>query len=332
MYAYLCALILTALCALNVVASPSEIISVVETVVAKEEPFSFKRRYIGVIGTEYFSLLKPQVSGTIDEINVKADQAVKKNQRLFSLDNSDLKKSVLLDQKNLALAKKALSRSLVLKKTHDVTKAQVDQDEHAVLAAEQKLADSKNALKNSEIEAPFDGVVGVPRVVMGQSVTPADTLISIRQGIYSVTLRIPASRLKEIAVGQAVLVNKETAHIDAVERSVDPLTRTGFAKATLKSCARCIVGSSVFADVTIEDKPKAIMLSRNVIFYEKGQPHVVVVKTDQAQKSTAEIRPVSLGKEQDAMVEILSGLRPGEVVVKANAKRLRPGSLLKVLP
>ena len=331
MYAYLWVFISAALIALGLRASPKEINFVVETLVVKEEPFIFKRRYIGVINTEYFSLLKPQVSGTIDEINIKADQTVKKGERLFSLDNSELKKAVLIDQKNLSLVKKALARSLALKKTHDVTKAQVDQDEHAVLAAEQKLADSKNALKNSEIEAPFDGIVGVPRVVMGQSVTPLDTLISIRRGLYAITLRVPASRLKEIAVGQAVLVNKELAYIDAVERSIDPQTRTGFAKATLKNCARCIVGSSVFADVTIEDKPKAIMLSRNAIFYEKGLPHVVVVKT-QNQKSTAEVRPVSVGKEQDAMVEILTGLAPGDVVVKANAKRLRQGALLKVLP
>lgn len=331
MYAYLWVFTSAILIALGLRAFPKEKTFVVETVVVKEEPFSFKRRYIGVINTEYFSWLKPQVSGTIDEINIKADQTVKKGERLFSLDNSELKKAVLIDQKNLSLVKKALARSLALKKTHDVTKAQVDQDEHAVLAAEQKLASSKNALKNSEIEAPFDGIVGVPRVVMGQSVTPDDTLISIRRGLYSVTLRVPASRLKEIAVGQAVLVNKEVAHIDAVERSIDPQTRTGFAKATLNNCPRCIVGSSVFADVTIEDKPKAIMLNRNAIFYEKGLAQVVVVKTED-QKSTAEIRTVSIGKEQDAMVEILTGLAAGDVVVKANAKGLRQGALLKVNP
>ena len=332
MPAYLLAFISAALLALFLEASPKDVTFVVEDILIKEEPFSFKRRYIGEIGAEYFSLLKPQVSGTIDEINIKADQHVKKNERLFSLDNSDLKKAVLIDQKNLSLSKRALARSVALKKTHDVTKAQVDQDEQAVLVAEQKLADSKNALKNSEIEAPFDGIVGVPRVVMGQSVTPLDTLISIRRGLYAVTIRVPASRLKEIAVGQKALVNKELTHIDAVERSIDPQTRTGFAKATLTNCPRCIVGSSVFVDVTIEDKPKAIMLNRNAIFYEKGKPYVVVVKSDQAHKKTADIRAITLGKEQDAMVEILSGLAPGEVVVKANSKRLSQGALLKVFP
>jgi hypothetical protein len=55
--------------------------------------------------------------------------------------------------------------------------------------------------------------------------------------------------------------------VNAVERSIDPLTRTGFAQVKLKECPRCIVGSSVFAEVTIKTKPKAIMLSRNAIFY-----------------------------------------------------------------
>jgi len=307
-------------------AAPPEMTFTVEAVEIKPQPFSFTRRYIGVINSEYFSLLKFQTSGTIDEINIKAGQEVKKNQHLFSLDNRPLKEAVVLDQENLNQARKALARARILGRTHDITKVQIEQAESVELAAKRKLSESKKALKNSEVDAPFDGIVGVPRVSLGQSITPEDILVSIQKGYYYATIRIPASRLKEIAVGQPVLVNKEQTQIDAVERSIDPKTRTGFAKAIIKECPRCIVGSSVFADITIENNAQTIMLSRNAIYYEKGEPYVVVVKDDKAH-----IQKISVGKEQDGLVQVLSGLKPGDLVVKANSKRLRQGAKLKVL-
>lgn len=331
MFALRLTLIVAIIGAQGLCAAPQEMTFVVETVVAKEEPFAFKRRYIGTINAEYFSLLRPQMSGTIDEINVKANQQVKKGQHLFSLDNSPLKKAVELDQKHLNLAKAAYLRKGALRKTNDITRAQLEEAEMAMLFAEQKLAESKKALKNSEVVAPFDGVVGVPRVVMGQSVTPKDTLISIKQGYYFISLRIPASRLKEIAVGQPVLVNSETVLVDAVEKSIDPHTRTGFARATLKECPRCIVGSSAFAELTIEDNPQAIMLTRNAIFYKKGKPYVVKVESDKSGITRADIKEISVGLEQEGMVQIKTGVLAGDLIVKANPKRLSQGARLKVV-
>lgn len=307
-----------------------EITYVVESFTAKEEPFSFKRRFIGTIASEYFSLLKPQMNGTIDEINVTPEQSVKKGQHLFSLDNAAQRSLVKLDEKHLLLAQKTLKRYQTLRKTEDISKAQLETAQLSVLQSEQKLAENKKALKNTEVRAPFDGIVGVPRVVLGQSVTPADTLISIRKGFFSVSFRIPASRLKEIEVGQAVEVNKEIATISAVERSIDPTTRTGFAKVILKDCSRCIVGSSVFAEVTITKKPQAILVPKDAVFYSRGKAHVVMLKTNEQGELVGEEKEVSVGHEQAGMLEIISGLVSGDKVVKANPKRLPKGAKLRV--
>ncbi|HXW60457.1 MAG TPA: efflux RND transporter periplasmic adaptor subunit, partial [Myxococcota bacterium] len=155
------------LVAANLFAQIPEMTYVVETITAKEEPFAFKRRYIGTISSEYFSLLKPEMNGTIDEINVRPEQSVKKNQHLFSLDNAAQKALVKIDEKHLELAQKSLNRYKALRATGDVSKAQLDEALLAVLRAEQKLAENKKNLKNTEIRAPFDGIVGVPRVVLG---------------------------------------------------------------------------------------------------------------------------------------------------------------------
>jgi membrane fusion protein (multidrug efflux system) len=316
--------------AFPIFAAPPSPTFVVEVIEAKEEPFSFKRRYIGTITSEYFSLLRPDSIGTIDEINVKPEQAVKKGQRLFSLDNAAQRSLVDLDEKHLNLSKRSLKRYEELRKTDDISTAQLEKALIDVLHAEQKLAQDRKALTSTEVRAPFDGIAGVPRVVLGQTVSPKDSLISIRKGLFSVSFRVPASRLKEIAVGEPILVNKETAKIDAVERSIDPLTRTGFAKATLKECPRCIVGSSTFVEVTVSDKANAILLPNTAIYYSEGEPHVVLVVKNPQGELIAQEQKVSVGHEQKGMVEILSGVKNGDMIVKINPKRLPKSAKLKV--
>lgn len=311
-------------------AKKPEMVYVVEAITAKKEPFSIKRRYIGTIFSEYFSLLKPEASGTIDEISVKPEQQVKKGQKLFSLDNAAQKKLVLLSEKHLLLAKNALKRHEILRKTNDISKAELDKALLHVLEAEQKLAEHKRTLNLTEVRAPFDGIVGVPRVVLGQTVSPKDTLISIRKGDYFISFRIPPSRLKEILVGQPVVVKDEKTLIDAVERSVDPVTRTGFARALLKTCHQCVVGSSEFLEVVVAIKPEAILLPKNAIYYDRGKPFVVRIKEENGQL-TAEPQEISLGQEQGEFVHVLKGVNGGDKIVKANPKRLKKGAKLRIV-
>jgi multidrug efflux pump subunit AcrA (membrane-fusion protein) len=141
---------------------------------------------------------------------------------------------------------------------------------------------------------------------------------------------VPPSGLKELALGQIVIVNKERSTIDAIERSIDPKTRTGFATVKLKECPKCIIGSSVSVDIIIENNAHAVMINRNAIFYEKKQSYVVVIKKDSDGTQRAEYRKVSVGKEQDGLVHVVDGITPGELIVTANPKRLRPQVLLRV--
>lgn len=303
---------------------------VVETVVAKTETFILKRRYIGTIKADNFSILEAKTASTVSKIHVAAEQSVKKGQILVSLANSSSLNSQLLAEKKVRSLAKELERQKELLKSHDVTKAQVDRAKRDWLEASQALESQKQAVENTEIRAPFDGVVGVPRVVTGESVSPGSAIISIKKGPYSLSFLVPPARLRELSVGQKISLNQEESHISAIERSIDPNTRTGFAQATFKDCSGCIVGESVLIYVSVLEKPQAILLSKNAIYYDKGKPFIVIVINDEQKQARAEIREVTLGQEQDGFIEILSGLRAGEVVVRADPKRLPPKAKLVV--
>jgi multidrug efflux pump subunit AcrA (membrane-fusion protein) len=148
-------------------------------------------------------------------------------------------------------------------------------------------------------------------------------------GPLSVFINIPASRLSEVKTGQRVKIKLLNSTISAVENSIDPDKRTGFATATLPTCDNCIVGDSVFANINVLDKKDAILITKNAVYYKNQKPQVVVVKSDEG-KNVAEIREIILGEEQEGEVEVISGLKIGEEIVIANPKRIPPNASLSV--
>lgn len=301
------------------------------TVIEPVKNFSVERRYIGKITAEKFSLLSTKSSGTVEAILIKAGQRVKKDQLLVSLNNEIERSALRLAEETLELLNRELVRNRSLYKTQDVTKSQVEKLERDVLAAKVKLAEQKRQLENVEIRAPFDGEVGVPRVSLGELVQPSTVIISIIDGAFSVMVRIPASRLNEVKKGQEIRALSITSTIGAVERIIDPLTRTGFAKAMLPHCKSCILGDSAFVHISVHKKDNAILLPRNAIFYKEGKPLVVVVKTEADGSKHAKLMEVSVGEEQAGRVEIVSGLVKGDEVVVINPERLTDGAKVSVL-
>lgn len=314
------------------VAAMPEMTYVVETSIVTPRPqFLVERRYIGTIKAEKFSLLAPKMAGTVASIDVEAGQKVKKGQLLFSLSGTSEVRSVELAEKSLKLAQEKLARNRVLYQSQDITKSQLDEAEAEVLSANTRLESQRQNKEKVEIRAPFDGVVGVPRVALGETVQPDNPIISVMDGPFSITINIPSSRLAEVMVGQRVRLKSGNTTIAAVERSIDPTTRTGFAKAMLASCKDCIIGDSVYALIGVHEKENALLITRNAIFYKDQKAHVVVVQKTDEGKLKAAIKEVSVGEEQEGEVEILSGLKEGDEIIIANPKRIPDQANLSVL-
>lgn len=300
---------------------------VVETeVIAPVEKFSIERRYIGTIRSEKFSILSPRVAGTIATIDVKPGEHVKKGQLLASLKSSGEQRGIELAEESVRSFEIERNRTRTLFKTRDVTKSQVEKSERDVLVAQSKLEEQRNLI---EIRSPFDGVVGVPRVVLGEMVTPSSSIITVMDGPFSVVVNIPGSRLSEVNAGQKVTLKNSVTTVAAVERSIDPTTRTGFAKAIFGACETCIVGDSVYVHITVREKSNAILIPRNAIYYKNGKPFVVVASKTES-KLQAIIREIVIGDEHEGRTEVISGLSAGDQIVVSNPKRIPADAQLTV--
>lgn len=307
-----------------------EIAYVVETAIIKPVKFSVERRYIGTIKAEKSSVLSAKSLSTVEKIHVNPGSKVKKGDLLISLKSDVEKAGFDLAQKSLSSLEQEFEGYKKLFSTNDITKSELQRAEREVLLARSKLTEQKRGLENVELRAPFDGTVGVSRVVLGESVTQGAALLSISDGPFLVFINIPASRLLEVKVSQPVRIKDIKSTITAVERSIDEKTRVGFAKASFAECASCIIGDSVYVKITVHEKENALLVNRNAIFYKDQKPQLVVVKTN-GDKKIAAIKEIVVGEEQDGLVEVTSGIKSGDEIVSANPKRIPNGAKLTVL-
>lgn len=303
---------------------------VVETAVVKPTKFSIERLYIGTIKAEKFSVLTAKSTSTVEKIHVKAGKKVKKGDLLISLKSGVEKAGFDLAKKSLSLLEQQFGRYKKLYKTNDITKSEIDRLEGEVLSSRSKVEDQRRSLDNVQITAPFDGIVGVPRVVLGESVSAGASLISISDGPFLVFINIPPSRLLEVKAGQRVKLNDISSTISAVDQSIDEKTRVGFANAIFPKCESCIIGNSVYVKITVLEKDQALLINHNAIYYKNQKPNVVLVVRDKG-KTTSMIKEIVIGEQQDGLVEVLSGLKSGDEIVTANPKRIPANSTLTVL-
>lgn len=300
---------------------------VVETVVISPKTFKVEENYIGTVESANFSLLKMKSSGTVASILVKPGDLVKKGQVLVTLRNESAERAFFHLEKNVKIKKEEFFKSKELYKKGDISKVEFNKIKSEYNQSIAQSLDKKVLLSSSKIEAPFAGIVGLPQVFVGNFVTPEMPIITIQNSPFYIKFRIPASRLSHIKSGQKIQVISKSSFgmVEAVEKSIDPKTRTGFAIALLNKCPECIVGESVSLHVIIEEKSDALLIPKTAIFYQDGVAKVFVRQNDEAKS-----RVVTLGKEGSGQVLVLSGLLPKEEIVSINPKRLYDSAKIRV--
>lgn len=189
-------------------------------------------------------------------------------------------------------------------------------------AAEVAVAGSN--LSYSQVLAPFDGVVIRKLAWQGEMAAPGAPLLEI-QDVRQVRLEaaVPEDQLARLHLNGTVPV-----HLDALNRQVrgtvkqivpsgDAGSRTFTVKIALENADGRIV-PGMYGRVRLSQGQRSLLTVPATAVVRRGQLESVYVVDD---KDVARLRMVKVGEERDGEVEVLSGLKAGERVVRV------PGSL-----
>lgn len=230
------------------------------------------------------------------------------------------------------LASDTLGRYAQLRERHSVTPYELDQmkSQSASARAQQQSAAAQVAAAQAAVtaqranasdavlHAPFDGVVTRRMVDPGAMATPGVPLLHLQSnGGLDVEFSVPTAFLDTLRVGSMITVGVDgSSSTQAKVKNISPAGDTGShsfrAKAELPSAPDWSVGAVVQVMLSSARSLTSLFVPAQSIVHQGGLDAVLIVAPD----ARAQVRYVTLGRENNQEVEVLTGLHAGERVIQ----------------
>lgn len=300
----------------------------VSTIVLKPEPFTETVNSTGTLLAEEGVELQAETNGKIVAINFTEGALVHKGDLLVKLNDGELRASHARSTYRMQLAAVDEHRMALLLK-EGVAK-QVDYDA-ALSALQVQKAETElieEQIAKTEIHAPFDGHVGLRYVSEGSYVN-ANARIATLQRLdkLKVDFAIPEKYAGRIKLGSPITFTvagterKYAGEIYAYDPRIDTATRTVLIRALCPNPDGALLpGAFANVELVLAKLDDALLVPAVAVIPGLNEKNVFVLNNGKA-----ESRAVQTGTRTESAVRILSGLKPGDVVITSGLQQLRNG-------
>lgn len=151
----------------------------VEVGTVESAPLPDDAQTVGTLKARQSALLKPEVSGRIVKLGFSDGQNVRQGQLLVQLDDSLQAAQLQQSQAQASIARSSLKRNSELLAQGFVSTSALEQAQSVLQVAEAQVALSQAQLTRMQVRAPFDGVMGIRSVSVGDYVKDGSDLVSI---------------------------------------------------------------------------------------------------------------------------------------------------------
>ncbi|MDL5048704.1 efflux RND transporter periplasmic adaptor subunit [Oscillatoria amoena NRMC-F 0135] len=290
-------------------------------------------------------------------MNFKEGAAIKKGALLYIIDDIEYKNRVDRQKSELAKAKTELVRAqnelnrvrpltelnALSQKDLDNAKASYDAAVAQVSATEASLENAKVELGYTRVYAPFDGIVGISNVRVGDYVSRMGTssVLTTISSVTGVRVRFQISEREYLRIAQLsqeelgrakkniqlILADgsfySEKGEVNFADREIDPKTGTLTIEAIFPNPKGLLrPGLFVKARVLLNTVPGAVLVPQRAVFQLQHLSQVYLV-TDSSTLKAISIEP---GPKVGNGWIIKKGLNPGDRVAIVGSVNLTPNS------
>lgn len=326
-----------------VLLGPENIVTVQETTLATGPIIS------GSLTAVREAEVRAETSGSVREALVEAGQRVKAGAVLARLDDTSLRDAFLSARAAFRSAelklnetRRDLERDERLHQAGAVSERDLERSRTSVANAEAALADAqarlvsaREQLGKTTVRAPFPGVVSERQVSAGDVVQPGALLYTvIDPSSMQLEATVPADQLRTLKVGTPVEFTvagygsrRFQGRIDRINPAVDPATRQVRIYVTIPNRDQGLV-AGLFTEGRVESQRKRAPAIPLTALDPRGTTSEVL-RLQQARVRRAR---VALGIRDLAseMVEVVSGLAPGDTVLLGSAQGLAEGTIVRI--
>jgi membrane fusion protein (multidrug efflux system) len=290
---------------------------------------------VGSLRSNESVIIRPEIAGRITEILFDEGQQLRRGTPLFRLDAAIARAQLEQAKASLVLSKANHERAEDLYRRGAGTQRARDEAVSKLHADQASVALAQATLDKSTLLAPFDGIIGLRRVSVGDYVNPGQDLVNLENiEQLKVDFRVPEIYSMQIKVGQTVRISLDAIPNSAYEGTVyaidpayDPNGRAIILRARLPN-RDGMLRSGMFARVTllVDEREQAIVVPETALV-PVGQNQFIYRVVD----GKALLTKVLIGQRRMGQVEIVEGLNPDSVIVTEGAVKLRDGSMVRTV-
>ncbi|MEM6780760.1 MAG: efflux RND transporter periplasmic adaptor subunit [Pseudomonadota bacterium] len=290
-------------------------------IVVEAKPIMFSDRIeaIGTAEADESTTISASETEIIEGILFEDGQFVKKDDLLIQLKDDE-------EVATYEEARKSFNRYAALAKSNAGSVARRDEAKALMQVAWARVDDRK-------IKAPFDGIVGIREVSVGDLISPGTVITTIDDiDPIEVEFTVPERFLSSLRPGLDVRATSDAykgqvfnGTVTTVNSRLDPITRSVRVKARIDN-PDSLLRPGLLMSVEIVQNTRSSLAVPEESLLSSGKQKSVTIITEDGENKIATPVPVTIGTRRAGYVEILSGINEGDLVVAEGVLKARPGA------
>ena len=277
--------------------------------------------------------LTSKVTDNVNRVNFEDGMYVAAGKILVELTNSE--ETALLAETQAAVDESTRQfervKNLINQKLASET--QLDIETARMQSANARLEAVSARLDDRLIRAPFSGVLGFRNISPGTLLSPNTVVTTLDDiSIIKLDFSIPENYLAILAKGQEVIARSSAypdkifiGEVQNINSRVDPVTRSVAIRAHLNNDARLLRPGMLLTVHLVRNKSTALIIPEEAVIPIRDKIFVYVVEDGTAQQVEIEA-----GRRRPGIIEVLSGLNEGQLVITQGVIKVNPGSKVEV--
>ncbi|NRA67761.1 MAG: efflux RND transporter periplasmic adaptor subunit [Pseudobacteriovorax sp.] len=281
--------------------------------------------------------LVANVTERITAIYFDDNQQVKKGDVLVEMDAAEEKAELAAESSKQKEANRQVKRLRPLVAKGAASKSSLDGWERELATANARILAIKSRIDERRIVAPFDGVVGLRNISVGDMAVPGSgqggSIITTIDDISKMKLDFSVPEIFLSSLQKGIVIEAQSSaypqktfegSVTSIDSRIDPRTRSVRARAMLDN-PEALLKAGMLMRIKLKKNPRTALVIPEMAIVATGRQNSVMVVADGDETKVAK-KEVKLGSRMLGFVEILSGLNEKDRVVTDGVLRVRDGS------
>lgn len=279
----------------------------------RADDFSAVLKYSATLRARSEAVRYARIADVVQAVNFKVGDYVRENQTVVTFPQNNQTTQYYQLKAGYELAEATNRRMEQMYKEGVISKQELDAARTNSEVTRANLNATDDALR---VKAPLSGYITQLNVKPTDNVNPGTPLFTVSNlDLIEAEIWASSKEVDQIKVGQRVTLEWDGKTVEGsiiqVSQIMDSSKKAFEVRALFKNPAKLLT-SGITADISIQtyNNDQAVVVRRNNLVDEGGKRFVYIVNNGKAVK-----REILAGKEQGALIEVKSGLKPGEFII-----------------